>query len=341
MSGAIATTGEGRTHRPRARFRFVDTYAAREGLDGEEPAPRLTPRVSIVATRKDDNSRKRFDPNIELELVGNSVGDHIWFGRYRINNRIQTTHLAAESRYVLRAEVANGIYGAVEFDRTGKELSAERSDLSDITLALPPGPAYPFPGVEPNLDPEIDTRPGRGPTIVRGSVHQVDGAGMSGVRVRTTFSVNEIEAETEYPQTDQSGGWVLVLTERFSPPIEQRHLTLRFELPDGGSVDVDEVPIVSGRQTSHTQTTLRGAVQNAKGLGLAGVILRCESDPESLTSSDAEGDWTLRFPLDRHLTTSVETTLVAVMPNGQTETRPVRIEPRSVTNVPTIHFEEP
>ena len=166
-------------------------------------------------------------------------------------------------------------------------------------------------------------------------------AGPTIVRVSTSVAVAGVEREATYPLTDATGCWLLALTGRFSKSVDQSLVTVRFVFPDETTVDVDQVPVVTGRQTSHTQTALRGRVIDAKGIGKRGVTITSSSDPDLSTATNANGDWSLHFPMDRHTSAPADTTLTALAADGQTQTRDVRIDPRRVVVVEDIHFEEP
>ena len=335
--------GETRQHAHKTRLRFVDQYAALEDLTDPSPSPFGDIRISVTA-RMDDGIFVAFKPPHELIMTRNSMGDYIWHGRKRVpNGKPQAWPLDEGSQYVLRIDDDRAEYGRVEITRIGPNLEPADLNQLDVTppVELPPGPAYRFKGLDPLLHPQTDSRRGQGPTLLRGAVFHSDGRPYEGVRVSCQVTVAGNSRATIYPLTDATGAWLLALTGRFGKPVDESFATLRFDLPDGESITVNQVPVVSGRQTTHTQTALRGRIFDAKGIGKKRVRITLDSDPDLQTATNSDGNWSLHFPLDRHVSSRLDTTLTAVAADGQTQTQDVQIEPRRIVTIPEIHFEEP
>lgn len=338
-------SAEMRRHSPKTRLRFVDTFSALEDLGDREPSPISALRL-LLAARLEGDRRVAYKPVIELQISRNSMGDYVWFGRQKLpGNRTQKLSLQDGIQFVLRAEQKNSIFGPVEMTRIGPNLTAapaqaDQPPHAESSVHLPPGPNYPFVGVEPEDDPQPDSRPGTGPTLLRGTVFRSDGQGMERVRVSTEVTLAGTDAPRQviYPLTDQTGQWLLPLSGRFSKPLAETSLTLHFKLPDGTSIDVDQVRVVTGRQTSHTQTALRGRVFDERGIGLRNVTITSSSDPDLESWTQEDGSWSLCFPLDRHTSAESDTTITALAADGRTQTRDVRIQPRQIVVVEDIHF---
>jgi hypothetical protein len=290
-------------------FDLEDRYARERGVRGRHPRP-IGPIKLCVVGRMVGGVRQVIDPSLELVVRRNASGYHLFFGVVRLPDGTSHEAALAAGTYVVRVE--SRFYQW-----------AEREDIvlpeseTPYFFDLEPGYAYPFPS-------ESSLPGGRGPTLLRGSLHRPDGQAIAWVTIQVVGQSNTY-------RTDDTGQWALV----FPDTQPTGNVTVRFELPDGTVENVANVPIVQGRETGLAQTALRGWVLTDAGVGIPRATVRVSGYPAQ-TTTGSDGSWFYYFGLNQPADT---VSVTAVLPDGRSRTQSnVLVQPRATVVVPTIRF---
>jgi len=295
-----------------AIFDLEDRYARQRGVRGRHPRPLGKVELRVLG-EVDGETLRDFEQPLEMTVVPNPSGFHLFFGEVRRPGRRGRTFLLGGGTYAVRVES--------EFYQR-----AERRDVIMPEPAAPyffdldPGYCYPFPHCS-------TLSGGRGPTLLRGGIFDRAGGGVEGVRV-------EAERALDDYRTDETGQWVLV----FPDSLPDGEIAVRYRRPDGAVTEITDVPLLQGRETSLAQTALRGWVLNGTGVALAGATLVVEGQPgESRTGDD--GSWFYYFDPTQ---SASEVNVMAVLDDGRHLVRPaVEVRPRATVVVPTFRFSQP
>jgi hypothetical protein len=288
-----------------------DRYARERGVRGSHPRP-IGPIKFCLVGRMVGGSRQDFDRPLKLVVGRNASGYYLFFGAIRLADGTSRRDVLADGMYVVRVE--SRFY--------------QWAEREDIALPMPdpeapyffdlePGYAYPF--------PMESTRPGgRGPTLLRGSLHRPDGHGIA----RATI---QVVGQSNTYRTDDTGQWVLV----FPDTQPSGDVTVHFDFPDGKVENVANVPVVQGRESSLPQTALRGWVLTEAGVGIRDAIVRVSGYP-GRTTTRRDGSWFYYFGLNQMVDT---VSVTAVLPDGRSLTQSnVQVQPRATVVVPTFRF---
>ncbi|MGD9081400.1 MAG: carboxypeptidase-like regulatory domain-containing protein, partial [Desulfobacterales bacterium] len=201
----------------------------------------------------------------------------------------------------------------------------ERNDivlpLSDTPYFFDLFPSYTYP-----FGNESTLFGGLGPTLLRGSLHETDGSGITGAAVYVTGQSNVCV-------TDSTGQWVLT----FPDDQAANDVSVRIEMPDGSTTEVSNVPVTQGRTSSLANTVLRGLVLNSDGIGISGATIWIEGYLGT-TVSDSSGEWFYYFPPNQQ---QVILNVTAELPDGQSATQAnVQLQPRETVIVPNFLFSQ-
>src|SRR5712691_1374694 len=245
-------------------FDLEDSYARNRGVRGRHPRP-IGPVTFFLVGQMLGGGRQDFAQPLALSVTRNPSGYHLFFGTLELPDG--TTYQAALSAgtYVVRVE-----------SRFYQQAELEDIEVPDAMhpsfFDLAPGYAYPFPT-------ESTLPGGRGPTLLRGSLHYSDGRGIA----RATL---QVAGQSNAYRTDDTGQWVLV----FPDTQPTGTVTVHIEMPDGTMKDVANVPLVRGRDTGLMQTALRGWVLTNAGVGLHRATIRASGHP-GYTLTGTDGSW--------------------------------------------------
>ncbi len=290
-------------------FDLEDRYARERGVWGRHPRP-IGPLKFCLVGQMVNGVRQDIDPPLELTIRRNTSGYHLFFNVVRLPDGTSRQGFLADGTYVVRIE-----------SRFYQWAEREDIDLPEpenpYFFDLEPSYAYPFPT-------EITLSGGLGLTLLRGSLHQLDGQGLA----RATI---EVLGRSNRYRTDNNGQWVLW----FPDTQPSGNVTVHFELPDGTVEDVANVSIVQGRESSLAQAALRGWVLTAAGVGIPHATVRVSGYP-SHTMSSRDGSWFYHFGLNQ----SADTVRVTVvLPDGRSRTQTnIQVQPRATVVVPTFRF---
>jgi hypothetical protein len=207
---------------PTLIFDLEDRYARDRAVRGPHPRPVGPVRIRLVG-RMVLGSRQDFPVPFDLLTPTNASSYHLFFGDERRAGGRRRLDLAAGT-YVVRVESA--FYQVVERE----DVVLPRAGT--VRFDLEPSYAYPFPT-------ESTLGRGRGPTLLRSSLHQRDGRGISG-------AVIEVPGQSNRYRTDGTGQWVLVFPD--SQPAG--NVTVRVRFPEGAVVNVPGVPVTPGKSNS-------------------------------------------------------------------------------------------
>ncbi len=338
-------------------FDIEDRFARDRKTRGRHPRPTGRSRFWLIGPFKGANRPESVAP-WELVTQTNSGGYHLFFDRAippggAIAQRIDFP----QARYVItfpseqprrtilpggadarRIQFPAGDYAVIITSDFYQQ--SERDDIHipmrDAVTGAPTGPyaftleagyAYPFPTTFPVRPSEVGRCAASpvigqgGPTLLRGSLYTPDGRGIAGATV---------EANGKSYFTDSSGQWLLTFDDNQPTGL----VTVHIDKPDNETIDVPDVCVIHGCETSLPETALRGWVQKSRvGVPGARVQVSGQSDPV-MTGND--GGWA--YYLDPNQPqTKVDVT--ATLPSGSRLTfRNVQVQPRSTVLVPTFQF---
>ena len=268
-----------------------DAFARSRGRPGEHPRPFEPLRFFLIESDIRGTVTK-FDPPVELEMMRNGSGYHMFFGQQKIygtrGEKSTRTLDLPPGKYTV--QVTSPLYQTASkaFDLPIGNAN-DPNIINNYHMDLEASFAYPFPDVYP-LGQETagnctsgNFPPRRGTTLLRGVLLDLDGKGLANTSVRVANRSNTYI-------TDSSGQWVLWFREPQSTgpvdvmikfpnqPIEQR---------------VSNVCVIQGHETSLHQTALRGWVRQG-GLLVAGAIITVQGLRDEVLS-DNQGAWTFVF----------------------------------------------
>jgi hypothetical protein len=287
---------------------LVDRYARDRRVWGRRPRPLGPVTVDLVADVAGGVRVPRVPP-VRLLLTRNPSGYELFFGA-AVGPAGTEARLDLAGTHVLR--VRSPRYQAAEVT---VGLPAPRTA---VELALEPGYDYPF--------SQVSTITGGGQTLLRGTVHRMDGKSVAGTEVE----VPAVPAVTNVYRTDDTGRWVLIFPDSHaSGPV-----TVRLTGPDGVVRQVPDVLVERGREHSLGDTAVDGWVFRA-GAPVAGAVVRVAGQPgQAVTGND--GSWRYYFdPNQQAVTVAVSPTL----PDGRTlPSTAVPLRRRETVAVPPFRF---
>jgi hypothetical protein len=310
-------------------FDLEDEYARERGVRGGHPRP--IGRISFYLVGQIVNDTvKEFDEPLELEIQRNPSGYHLFFGMATQGEGAMHSTRLADGRYRLRVE--SDFYQTVEVSIDIPMLDPK----APVPLDLQPSYAYPLHthpvSMRPILQGEVSCNEsaatgGRGPTVLRGSLFHVDGRGVAGATV-------QVDEQSNIYNIDTTGQFLLTFPEDQGTG----HVTVHFALPDGVTVDVENVCVIRGHATSLNQTSLRGWVLNEAGVGIPEATIRVDGFPGQ-TTTVTDGSWFYYFRLNQPADLVSTVDLNIALPDGRTLTRrEIPIEHRATALVPTIRI---
>jgi len=292
-------------------FDPVDGFVAERNVAGPHPRPIGAITYRLLA-RRQGGIRSDVNPPLNLVTTGTPSGYDVWLGLVSAPDSGRRRADLADGDYIV--EASSPLYQRLEATVT---VPLDPASLGEFKLE--PGYAYPFPRTS-----TLST--GRGPTLLRGTVHRNDNdtAALAGITV-------EVPGQSSSYQTDGTGRWVLVFpdTQPAGP------VTVRFTFPAGGRVvNVPGIPLVPGASNAIQQTALYGQVlaadQPARGcaiqvLGRVGQVM-----------ADAAGAWLYYLDLAEP---GGQVAVRATLPDRRTATQGnVPAQRLQATRVPTFRF---
>ena len=349
------TIFERHTLAPTLLFNLEDGFARDRLGPHAHPRPQEPLRFWLVA-RIAPGPREDYGSGRELVVTRNPSGYHLYFGEEWLTadirqggasvRRPRRRTTLAPGRYLIR--VTSPVYQDEERTLTvpipnlngrdpGNPDPSLRDPVAQYTFVLRPSYAYPFPDLYPiRIDDPFDCPDPplgrRGPTILSGTLHAHDGAGVPGATV-------EVVGLSASYRTAADGEWVLPFPDqpRVGPdPLPQGGMTVRFTLPNRPPIDVPDVCVLRGCSTSLAQTGLRGWVQR-RGLGVAGARVLVGGRPAAVDTRSG-GDWTYYDDLNQPAADEI-VSVTATLPDGASQTiNGIPIRRRATTMVPTFTF---
>jgi hypothetical protein len=302
-----------------------DVFARGRGRPGDHPRP-FEPLRFFLIDQDLGGGLILFDPPIELEMIRNPSGFHLFFGRQILRGtrgEIFTRALdLPPGKYTVR--VTSTLYQTMQ--KTIDLPIGNANDPSVISryhLDLQASFAYPFPDVYSLGQPAANScsngtfTPRRGTTLLRGVLLDTGGRGLTGGTVRVASRSNTYT-------TDVSGQWVLW----FSEPQPTGPVDVIIQAPGQTAQQVQDVCVIQGHETSLHQTALRGWVRRGT-MPVANAVISVQGMNGQATS-DMHGDWTYVFPFSQAVQ---EVTLIARVQGLPVQTRTVTLVSRSTVIV--------
>jgi hypothetical protein len=325
------------TLRAEAIFALSDTFAH----DRSALAPFVPPLGEVGFQVLGPTGGQRFAEPLELIVTRNESGFYLYFGLVRLPDSEFRRRSAADTgrrrnrllagSYTVRIE--SGFYQPVEVDLA---LPA-RDQATPFDISLQPAPAYPFRNIS-SIDgwiggaacqPDIQ-RPGAGPTLLRGSLHKVDGTPIEGASVSASNLITQLAGPVVSSQT---GDWVLAL------PIRQATEPVTVTVARDGFPDihVSGLCVVRGKEAIVRETSLRGWVLQ-RGAGVRGATVAIDGRPATV-STGADGGWFYYVGLDDPLASSgVPISVRATLPTGESQINIATLAPHATALVPSFRF---
>lgn len=298
---------------------------------GEPPRP-LEPLRFFLTERNIQGTITKYKPPIELEVIRNASGYHLFFGRQKIRGvrgAISTQRLdLPRGQYTL--QVTGPFYQtAIETFDLPIGNANDPDIIEKYRIKLNASYAYPFPHIYPlGQQPEGNCSnrhfiPRHGPTLLRGVLLNEAGQGVENAFVRVANRTNTYT-------TDPSGQWVLW----FKDPAPTGPVTVLIKFPNQqGEQPVNNVCVVQGHETSLHQTALRGWVRRG-AQPLPGAVITVQGFPMQ-TVSDKHGGWTITFPFSQ---SERDVTVIARAEGAPEQPRTVKLVPRATVVVNTFQF---
>jgi hypothetical protein len=289
-----------------AVFDLEDRYARDRGVWGSHPRPIEPVTIRLLADIV-AGAPVPLALAPQLVVTRNPSGYHLFYGLIRTPPDDRLSRLELPRSYVIRVESP--------FYQSAERTVALPAPRDPERIALEPGHAYPF--------PDGRATPAAGQTLLRGTVHRMDGQSVSGTAV-------EVVGVSNVYRTDESGCWALV----FPDAQASGDVSVRIVFPDGTVQDVQGVAVERQRDRSLKDTALRGWVL-VRGVGVGGATLRVANHPgQAVTASN--GSWFYYFdPNQPEVTVAVAPTL----PDGRTlPPTDVNIQRHATVVVPTFRF---
>lgn len=307
-----------------------DAFARSRGRPGDHPRPYEPLRFFLIDQDLGGGSNS-IAPPIELEMIRNPSGYHLFFGRQilrGVRGEISTRVLdLPPGKYTLR--VTSPLYQTVQ--KTIMLPIGNANDPSVISryqVDLQASYAYPFPDAYSLGQPSTNDcsngafTPRRGTTLLRGVLLNTDGGGLAGTTIRVASRSNTYT-------TDSSGQWVLWFIE----PQPTGPVDVLIQVPDQPAQQVQDVCVVQGHETSLHQTSLRGWVRRG-ALPIKSAVITIQGiNGQSI--SDNHGGWTYVFPFSQ---AAQEVTVSARVQGLPVQTRMVTLISRSTVIVDPFQF---
>jgi hypothetical protein len=313
-----------------------DAFARERARPNAHPRP-IEPLRFWLVKRDAGGAVTIFDPPLELKVIRNQSGYHLFFGREVVQaaaSRSEQTGRPCTRQISLPA----GSYTlriTSPFYQSRTQMFAlpmgnpnMPDGLGSYSVDLQPGYSYPFPDPIPQgqvtqgacSGPDAPSR--NGPTLLRGVLLDISGQGVSGATIRTSGRSNVYE-------TDESGQWVLWFRgNQASGPV-----TVLIEAPGKPTVEVGGVCVLKGYETTLRQTALRGWVRRG-GIGVPNAVITVTGSlGQALTAKD--GSWTYVFPYSQ-AQGSVE--VKAALQGEPEQKKQARVAPRATTIVDPFLF---
>jgi len=319
----------------------VEDAFARERLGSSIRRRPLEPLQFRLVDRTVGGNFGTFTPPRDLVITRNASGYHLFFGRERLADGSTAVIEMPGGLYTIEIESPPRFYQTRQrtvpvpmpnpnvIDATSAD-PAKNNPMSVYSFDLEPGHAYPFPDTYPF---QIDANPagcsggnapaGGGVTLLRGSLHQVDGTGIAAARVEVAGVSNVFE-------TDESGDWVLWFPDAHPTGLVSVSVTL----PGAAATNVPGVCVVRGRDASLHETSLRGWMRR-QGIGVGGAEIRVSGHAERSRTA-ADGSWSYYFGLNQP---DEIVDVTAVLPGGDDLTRTgIAVKRRGTVLVPPFMF---
>lgn len=335
-------------------FDIEDRYAHDRRLRGPHPRP-IEPLRFWLVGREEAAGPNLFAHPEEMVVIRNTGGYHLFFDQvipYGSKRPIRRRFTAGT--YIIRVtsevgpvrrelmpekdEIFSQVYQWIELQDVkldnlpGGVVGMEQP----YSLAMEAGYAYPFPlsiplGEVKPVDCAAPSSGGqRGPTLLRGALHALDGKGS----VKATISAPGAQANY---RVDSNGQWVLVFDD--TQPTNPLTVTVTpLGLP---SVSLDNVCVIQGCETSLPETALRGWVLR-KGVGVSGANVQVDGLGQSLkVETHGDGQWMVYLPPEHSVLGNppVQVTVTATLPDGSNpKVQNVSIQPRGTVLVSTFTY---
>lgn len=288
-----------------AIFDPQDRFARERAVRGRHPRPLGALKYWLVARIVND-VRSNFAVPIELVTVRNPSGYDVCFGRCKQHGAAATRCSFEPGTYVLG--ITAQFYQAREY-LIDLPVS-QRAQLID----LEPAYNYPFPTASARHEGRT--------TLLRGTVHALDGQGVRGVMV-------EIAGGSNSYMTAADGQWVLMIGQ--VPPDER--VTVDFKFADGTRIAAPAVEVAAGEERSLVQASLRGWVMTNAGNGIERARVSVSGHPGA-TFTAADGSWFYYFGLAQG---AEAVDVIAQLPGGAALTQSnVQVQPRALVVVPSF-----
>jgi hypothetical protein len=307
-----------------------DAFARSRGRPGDHPRP-FEPLRFFLIEQDLSGTLTAFDPPIELEMIRNPSGYHLFLGRKILRGtrgEISTRILElSPGKYTLR--VTSPLYQTVQ-----KAFNLPIGNANDPNVIsryhvdLEPSFAYPFPDVYSLGQPAAGNcsssnfTPRRGTTLLRGLLLDTGGRGLAGTTVRVANRSNTYT-------TDSSGQWVLW----FNEPQPTGPVNVIIQTPNQAAQQVQDVCVIQGHETSLHQTALRGWVR--RGTLPVGDAVVTIQGINGQSISDKHGGWTYVFPYNQP---AQEVTVIAQVQGSPVKTRTVTLVSRGTVIVDPFQF---
>ncbi len=292
-------------------FDPVDGFVARRNIAGPHPRPIGTIAYRLLA-RRQAGLRSDLDPPLNLVTTGTPSGYDVWLGLVSAPRSGRHWADLEDGDYIV--EASSPLYQSLEVTVT-----VPLDQASPSRFELEPGYGYPFPRTS-------TLSMGRGPILLRGTVHRNDGdtAALAGLTV-------EVPGQSSSYLADGTGRWVLVFPD--SQPAGP--VTVRFTFPAGGGVvDVPDIPLVPGSSNAIQQTALYGQVL-AANLPARGCVVEVLGRVGQVLA-DAAGAWVYYLDLGEP---GGQVAVRATLPDGRADTRGnVPVQRLQANPVPTFRF---
>ena len=306
------TTFEFRTLTATLIFDLTDAFAKKRGTRG--PFPRPVEPIRIFATARVNPNPTVFNPPLRLLVERNGIGYHVFHNTMKRSDGTTVRKALPDGEYDFRVE--GDFYQTAVLP--GVVLPSPKSPAR---FSLLPAYNYPFP---------LELKPTGGPgfALLRGSLHNVEGAPIAGATIHVD------NADSDYTTTD-AGQWVLVFQDQFFPGVTTKDVTVVVTPSSGPPINVLSVTVDKGKERSLSETALRGWVL-ARGIGVAGAVVEVQGQPGQ-TRTAADGSWTYYFNIDHSLEIPMDVT--AGLPDGRTLTQTnQQVKKRATVIVPPFEF---
>lgn len=309
----MALTYESFTFVPIAALTLIDHFVQLRGTRGPFPEPFGPVKFQLVA-RLTQGGSATLDPPILLRGQTNYTGVYRFANEATIGN--SPVLIIPPGRYTLR--ITSEFYQDAEVD-----IDWPTDPAAMPAVLLRPGYNYPFPDL---------SLAGNRLTLLRGSVFQPGGSARSVIGAVVTVASQENTWPLASCATDKGGNWVIVIPLGGTTPAFD--ITLKVALPDGGSFDVPGVRVQPGAENTLPQTAVRGAVLSTRGTPIVNAVITLANQAGSALSG-SDGRWSFYLSL---VQPDTQTQLIAMAPNGQTETQEVQIRNRATVVAPAFRI---